>query len=159
MLSSAEWRDGAMHGVEGLRQGVRRRGLWEVEVTREGIYEFALRRWPEESGLALRAAAPAWTPRDAATPAHAGFPAGVALPIAAAQLRVGSQRLHTEVAEADQAAVFRLPLAAGRAEVEATFQDAAGQHLCAAFFVTVTLIPPAVAVRERDPGPRLPPAG
>jgi len=74
VLNSAEWRDGAMHGMEGLRQGVKRRGVWDVEVARDGVYEFALRRWPEESGLALRAAAPAWTPRDTATPDHAGFP-------------------------------------------------------------------------------------
>lgn len=134
VLNSSEWRDGAMHGMEGLRQGVKRRGVWDVEVARDGTYEFALRRWPEESGLALRAAAPAWIPRDTSTPDHAGFPAGVALPIASAQLRVGEQRASKPV---DQAAVFRLALKAGRTEVEATFQDADGKHLCSAFFATV----------------------
>lgn len=103
---------------------------------RDGTYEFAPRRWPEESGLALRAAAPAWTPRDTTTPDHAGFPAGVALPIAGAELRIGEQRVSASIAAADHAAVFRLPLKAGRTEVEATFQDADGRHLCSAFFVT-----------------------
>jgi hypothetical protein len=139
LLNSAERRDGAMHGMEGLLQGVKRRGVWDVEVARAGTFEFALRRWPEASGLALRAAAPAWKPRDTATPDHAGFPAGVALPIAGAQLRVGEQRASAVVADADCAAVFRLPLKAGRTEVEATFQDADGKHLCSAFFVTVRL--------------------
>jgi arylsulfatase len=136
VLNSTEWREGAMHGMAGLRQGVKRRGMWDVEVARDGTYEFSLRRWPEESGLALRAAAPPWTPRDTATPDHAGFPAGAALPIVGAQLRVGEQRTNATVGETDRAAVFRLPLKAGRTEVEATFQDADGRHLCSAFFVT-----------------------
>lgn len=137
VLHSAEWRDGAMHGMEGLGQGVRRRGVWDVEVARDGTCEVALRRWPEASGLALRAAAPAWTPRDTATPAHAGFAAGVALPIAGARLRVGQQRASATVAEADRATVIRLPLKAGRTKVEAMFPDVDGKLLCPAFFVTV----------------------
>jgi arylsulfatase len=137
VLNSAEWRDGAMHGMEGLRQGVKRRGVWDVEVARDGTYEFALRRWPEESGLALRSPAPAWTPRDTSTPEHAGFPPGLALPIAGAELRVSDQRVSTAVAEGDLAALFRLRLKAGRAEVVATFQDAEGKHLSPAFFVAV----------------------
>lgn len=135
VLNSAEWREGAMHGMEGLRQGVKRRGVWDVEVARDGTYEFALRRWPQESGLALRAAAPAWTPRDTSTPNHAGFAAGIALPIAGAWLRVGERRVSATVAEDDHAAVFRLPLKAGRTEVEAAFQDGGGRHLCPAFFL------------------------
>ncbi len=102
---------------------------------RDGTYEFTLRRWPEESGLALRAAAPAWTPRDTDNPDHAGFSAGVAIPIAGAQLRVGEQCVTTSVAESDRAAVFRLYVQAGRTAVEATFQDADVRHLCSAFFL------------------------
>jgi arylsulfatase len=137
VLNSAEWREGAMHGMPGLREGVKRRGVWDVEVARAGTYEFALRRWPEASGLALGAAAPAWTPRDTATPDHAGFPAGVALPIAGARLRVGERVEARTVTDTHYAAVFRLPLQTGRTEVEATFQDRDGRHLCPAFFVTV----------------------
>jgi arylsulfatase A-like enzyme len=137
VLNSAEWREGAMHGMAGLRQGVKRRGVWDVEVARAGTYEFALRRWPEASGLALRAPAPAWTPRDTGNPDHPGFPPGVALPIATAHLRVGQRRESVAVTESDRAAVFRLPLESGRTELEATFQDTDGRHLCAAFFVTV----------------------
>jgi arylsulfatase len=137
VLNSAEWRENAMHGMTGLREGVKRRGVWDVEVARDGTYEIALRRWPETSGLALRAAAPAWTPRDTGTPDHAGFPAGGALPIASAELRVGDRHETMATGESDRAAVFRLPLKAGRAELEASFKNADGQYLCAAFFVTV----------------------
>ncbi len=137
VLNSAEWREGAMHGIPGLRSGVKRRGVWDVEVARAGTYEIALRRWPESSGLPLRAGAPAWTPRDTATPDHAGFPAGVALPVARARLRVGGQREAGPVADSDHAAVFRMTLGAGRTELEATFEDPEGRHLCPAYFVTV----------------------
>jgi arylsulfatase len=136
-LSSAEWRDGAMASVEGLRQGVKRRGVWDVEVTRAGVYEIALRRWPEESGLPLGAPAPAWTPRDTATPGHAGWPAGQALPIAAAELCVGELLESRAVTAHDRAAVFRVALPAGRTTLEGTFFDAAGERLGSAFFVTV----------------------
>lgn len=136
-LHSAEWRENAMSGMKGLRDGVKKRGLWDVDIARDGIYEIALRRWPEESGLGLRAAAPAWTPRDTGTPDHAGFPAGGALPIASAELRVGDRHETMATGESDRAAVCRLPLKAGRAELEASFKNADGQRLCAAFFVTV----------------------
>jgi hypothetical protein len=40
-----------MASVDGLRKGVPRRGIWDVEVARAGRYQISLRRWPEESGL------------------------------------------------------------------------------------------------------------
>jgi hypothetical protein len=136
-LSSGEWREHAMHSMSGLREGVTRRGVWDVDVIRDGLYEFALRRWPEASGLALCAAAPAWTPRDTATPEHAMFPRGRALPIARAHLRVGDATVSREVQRSQGAAIFRVPLKAGRTEVEGWFNDAADDPLCAAFFVSV----------------------
>jgi arylsulfatase len=141
-LNTAQWRDHAMHGMAGLREGVKRRGVWDVDVARDGTYEIALRRWPEESALRLREAAPAWTPRDPSTPDHAGFPAGVALPLAAAHLRVGNSTRSLPVAEADLASVFRLPLPAGRTEVEAWFTDAQNRSICPAFFVTAKRMEP-----------------
>lgn len=140
-LGSAEWRDNAMGSVDGLRQGVKRRGVWDVEVARAGQYEISLRRWPEESGLSLGAAAPSWTPHDTTTPEHAALAEGVALPIAGAQLRVGEMRTALTVTGSEAAAVFSLDLPIGRTELEASFTDASGKHLCAAFFVTVRKIP------------------
>ncbi len=137
-LTTAECRDNAVHGMDGLRQGVKRRGVWDVEVIRAGTYAFALRRWPEESGLRLRDAAPPWTPRDTATPDHAGFAAGTALPLATAQLRVGGQTRSQPVAEADLSSQFRLDLPAGRTEIEAWFAGPDGKPVCPAFFLTVT---------------------
>lgn len=139
-LSTAEWRENAMAGMSGLRSGVKRKGEWDVEVVRSGTYEIALRRWPEESGLGLRAAAPPWTPHDTQTPDHAGFPAGEALPIASARLKIGEQSESRPVADADLACVFRVPLIAGRTQLSAHFHDAAGKPLCPAYFVTARLV-------------------
>lgn len=136
-LNSAEWRSGAMGGMTNLRKGVKRRGVWDVNICEAGLYQVELRRWPEESGLALAAAAPAWTPRDTSTPDHAGFPPAEALPIANAKLRVGTAEEESAVDGKSSAAEFQVRLPAGPAELEATFQDADGKHLCSAFFVTV----------------------
>ena len=139
VLNSAEWRSGAMGGVAGLRKGVKRRGVWDVNVERPGLYEIELRRWPEESGLALTDSAPPWIPHDTATPDHAGFPGGEALPIAAAILRVGDTKETIMIESEWQEARFQMTLPKGRAELEASFQDADGKHCCSAFFVSVRL--------------------
>jgi hypothetical protein len=41
------------------------------------------------------------------------------------------------VASGDVSAVFRLPLKAGKAQLQTWFYDAAGNELCGAFYVTV----------------------
>ena len=55
------------------------RGRWRLLTDVKG-------RAQGEPELALQVAAPGWTPRDTGTPDHPGFPAGVALPIAAAEV-------------------------------------------------------------------------
>lgn len=140
MLNAAEWRENALGSVDRLRAGARRRGVWDLEVSRAGAYEIALRRWPAESKLPIRSAAPAWTPRDTATPDHRGYPAGVALPINAARLRVGQKTESRTVADQDQAAVFQLELAQGKTELEALFLGEESKPICGAFFVSVRRI-------------------
>jgi arylsulfatase B len=140
-LSSAEWRDNSMASVPRLREGVKKRGVWDVEVTRAGRYEIELRRWPAESGLALRDAAPTWTPRDTATPDHAGYEAGGALPIAAAHVEIGGVRESRAVDGSACAAVFEVSLPAGPTQLQGTFSDDAGRHLCTAYFVTIRRLP------------------
>lgn len=139
-LNCAEWRENALSSVALLRSGVARRGVWDVEVRRPGIYEVSLRRWPAESGLGLRDAAPAWTPRDAATPNHAGFPKGGALPIATAEIRIGDKRLRSTVDDGASAALFQLPLPAGPTEIEGIFRNFEGKFVCGAYFATVRRI-------------------
>ncbi|MBX3420397.1 MAG: arylsulfatase [Pirellulaceae bacterium] len=141
MLSSAEWRDGALSSLERVRKGdVKRKGIWDIEFDRNATYEFQLRRWPLESGLALGAAAPTWTPSDAQTPDHAGYESGAALPIASATLRLGDQA-HRIPVELDQcAALVQLDCQAGPSQLQAYFEDAKGQLLSPVFYLSIRRI-------------------
>ncbi|MFO0945585.1 MAG: arylsulfatase [Planctomycetota bacterium] len=139
-LNAAEWRENALGSIDRLREGVRRRGVWDIEVSESGVYEIALRRWPAESQLPLRSAAPPWTPRDASTPDHQGYAAGLALPIRSAQLRVGQKTESMAVADEDQAAIFRMELERGKTELEGLFLKSDAKPICAAFFVSVQRI-------------------
>ncbi len=49
-LTCAEWRENALSSVEKKRQGVKRRGMWDLEVQTEGLYKVKLRRWPHDAG-------------------------------------------------------------------------------------------------------------
>lgn len=137
VLSSAEWREGAMTSVLKLREGIKRHGVWDIEVLKEAEYEISLRRWPEEAMLRLQQGAPAWQPRDMQTPDHVGYPAGKSLPIEQAHLRVGDKHFDIDIDNTIKEATFRIPLAAGVTEVEAFFAGQDRKPLCAAFFVTI----------------------
>jgi arylsulfatase len=121
-LTSSDWQgvyaDNSRH--IGTAAGGPRGGPWNVLVEQEGEYEFAARRWPRELDLPLSAA---------------NGPNTKALPIAAARLKIGEQELQA-VAKGKEA-VFRVPLSAGQTKLHVWFQDAAGNDLCGAYFVTV----------------------
>ena len=59
MLSPADWADVFLDQSAQVREGVHANGPWNVQVDRAGDYEIRLRRWPDESDLALGAADPA----------------------------------------------------------------------------------------------------
>lgn len=140
VLNAAEWRDNALSSIDRLREGVRRRGIWDIEVSKGGIYEIGLRRWPAESQLPICSGAPAWTPWDIGTPDHMGYRAGVALPINMARLRVGLKSESIGVTAQDQAATFRLALDRGKTELEGLFLGEDNKPICGAFFVYVQRI-------------------
>ena len=74
---------------------------------------------------------------------------------ASAQLRVGDHTHSLTTAESDRAAVFRLTLQAGRAEIEGSFKDTAGNHLSSAFLITVKPLPSVIVpTGRRPPAPR-----
>ena len=60
-----------------------------------------------------------------------------ALPIARARLKVGDIDQAVNVKPADQSAVFRVSLPAGRTQLQTWFYDAAGNELCGAYYVYV----------------------
>lgn len=130
-LSPADWEDSFLDQGRQVREGLRRSGSWNVDIQRSGRYRFTLRRWPVEAGAAIRDGLPPYQGTDGV------FPAGVALPVASARLRVAGVERSSPVGPADREIGFTLPLAAGRTRVEADFLDAGGQLIAGAYFVMV----------------------
>lgn len=133
-LSAADWADVYCDNMQSLRGGVNRNGPWHVLVETDGRYEFALRRWPKEAGAAIAAGVPAFN-------AVAGsLPAGKALPVAKARLKIGDVLDESKpVGPQDQEVVFSASLKAGtKTQAQSWFYDAAGRELCGAYFAYVT---------------------
>jgi arylsulfatase A-like enzyme len=131
VLSPADWEDSFLDQAAQVRAGLRRNGAWNVEVARAGGYEVTLRRWPAEADAAIRAGRPAVKHADGQ------FPAGVALPIASARLKVGEFDATRPVGEEDRAVTFAVELPAGRTKLRTWFLDAGGQEIAGAYYVTV----------------------
>lgn len=131
LLSPCEWQDSFLDQAMQVRRGEKKNGVWGVEVERAGDYEFTLRRWPQESGLAIAAAAPPLKLADA------DWPAGAALPIARARLKVGDHEETKPVTADTQSIVFSLVLPAGPTQIQTWFDDADGKELCGAYYVYI----------------------
>jgi arylsulfatase A-like enzyme len=131
LLSPCEWADVFLDQMAQVRRGERKNGVWHLEVDRDGQYEFELRRWPAEADL----------PIPAASPAHRGvdgvYPAGVALPIAKARIKVADFDQTVAVAADDRAVSFPVTLARGPVELQTWFYDEGGKELSGAYFVYV----------------------
>jgi len=130
-LTACDWAGAYCDNYFCYRLGENLNGPWHLHVEQPGRYAFSLRRWPEESGLALTAAAP---------PLHGTYgelPAGKALPIAAARIRIGDFQAEQPVGKDDQQVTFTMELPQGRSELNTWFLDAAGKPLCGAYYVTV----------------------
>jgi len=137
-LSSSDWQEVYCDNVQTVlggtngRLGGPRGGPWNVHVEKDGDYEIALARWPFDRGLPLSAGRPAQR-------MTAGeLPAGKALPIASAGLRVAGREMTMQTAPADTRAVFRVPLRSGvKTLLHGWFRDAAGNDLVGAYYASV----------------------
>ena len=78
-------------------------------------------------------------PIDAAVPEYrcvdGTYPAGVALPIRRARLRVGTIEESAAVGPGDKAVTFKVKLEAGPTRLQTWFDDADGKALCGAYEV------------------------
>jgi hypothetical protein len=102
-----------------------------VVVDREGQYRIRLYRWPAEAGTPVTAALPAYQGVDGS------FPAGIALPVAKARLKIGPFDLSKQVHAGDKAAAFEVQLRPGKTQLQTWFYNAQGKELCGAFYVEV----------------------
>ncbi len=106
-------------------------GPWNLEVEQAGRYRIALRRWPVEADAPIRASLPPYEAVDG------NFPAGVALAVATARMKIGGKDLANAVGEMDKEAVFEVTLAAGPTQLQTWFLEADGKEICGAFYVEV----------------------
>jgi hypothetical protein len=65
------------------------------------------------------------------------LPAGTALPIAKARVKIGSVDVSAPVVTGDKAVTFNVTLLQGPAELQTWFYDDQGQEICGAYFVRV----------------------
>ncbi len=130
-LSACEWADVFVDQQKQLRIGVRKNSFWHLHVERAGEYELSLRRWPEESGLALAEGCPATDVTDGR------LEAGEALPIARARVFVQGCRHKADVDPKAASADFTVQLDEGEALLHTWFDDERGRALCGAYFVTI----------------------
>jgi arylsulfatase len=131
-LSAADWADVYCDNMPDLRAGVNRNGPWNLLVERDGTYEIELRRWPREADAAIAAGVPPFRAVDG------GLPAGKALPIVKARLKVGDVDESKPVGPEDRGVTLTLPLKAGtRTRLQTWFYDADGKELCGAYFAYV----------------------
>jgi arylsulfatase len=105
-------------------------GRWYIRVETAGEYEFTLRRWPEQTGVALGEKYDAKDGEPNA--ASKAFPM-----IARAVVEISG--LHQAVTADPRAtgAMLKVKLPSGPTTFKAWFQDESGSDLCGAFFVTV----------------------
>jgi arylsulfatase len=131
-LTSAEWANQYLDNVYDLRNGAMRNGPWNLLVEQDGEYEVALRRWPKDADAAIRAAVPAFKGVDG------GLPAGKALPVAKARLKVAGLDETKAVGENDKETVFAVKLKAGaKLQMQSWFYDTDGKELSGAYFAYV----------------------
>ena len=130
-LCSPDWAWAYADNQQNIRDGATESGTWHVDVATEGVYDFTLRRWPEESGLGIAAPAPVMRGVDGE------WPEGKALPVASAWLKAGSAEQHTPVPEGSTDVTLRLPLHRGPAQVQTWWYDDQGDRLAGAYYLTV----------------------
>jgi len=128
-LSPADWEDSFLDQGAQVRNGLRRNGAWNVVVDREGEYEIELRRWPREADAAIAAGLPPSKHSDGE------FPAGVALPIAKARLKIADFDQSRPVAASDKVVSFTTKLKPGRRQLQTWFYDVEGREVCGAYYV------------------------
>ena len=133
MLYSNDWQGGYCDNPPNL-VAANTTGYWDVVVEETGEYEIELRRWPEESGLALSAGVEGSTIK-----AHESFegPNVGARPIYAASLTIGQNEFQKSDISNRPYVAFKSTLERGKHRLKTLFYDKNGEVLCSAIYVKV----------------------
>lgn len=137
-LTSGDWEGIYADNTGHVRNAIGgpRGGHWHVTFDRPGEYEFVLRRWPRETGVALGAGENA-TGEQAKVSGKAYNPPAKTFPIAEGVVSVAGKEASARTQPTAQDVTVKLTLPAGRSVLNAWFRDADGQDQCGAFFVYV----------------------
>ncbi|GLR18456.1 N-acetylgalactosamine-6-sulfatase [Portibacter lacus] len=117
-----------------IRQGYKDNGYWQLKIAESGTYHIKLRRWPEETHLALTAEAPI-RPAIPGTSVSASKK-GKALAIQEAKLNIQGQDLSKKVDPDAEYVEFSIELVKGSANLKTWFV-LADQEEIGAYFVNV----------------------
>lgn len=107
---------------EHIRNGLVGNGYWLLDVAETGSYEFALRRWPMETGLPLNAA----LPMSEAVPGGAPSPPGVSIQFMRAKIKVGSEEQSGTVDSDQEDVRFTFDLEPGEFKMQTWLEDSEG---------------------------------
>ncbi len=130
-LSSCDWLRVYCDNPNGVRGCVMDSGIWQLAVSQDGTYEITLRRWPEESGLAITAPAPVMEGVDGT------LMEGKALPAVRAWMQIGKSVQETEVQVDDAAVTMTVDLEEGPTHLQTWWIDEKGERLAGAYYVTI----------------------
>ncbi len=124
-----------------VRQGQTCHGWWEIDVERDGLYEFELRRWPEEAGHniqdGIEGADVEYNEEGIAPGAKSLYSGGKALDLDTACLDIsGESPRYKDITSDDASVIFRVQLEKGRRRVRAHFTSADGDYM-ATYYVYV----------------------
>ena len=130
-LCSSDWAWVYADNQSGVRGSVKDSGTWHINVALPGMYDFTLRRWPEESGLGISDTAPAMHGIDGS------WPEGKALPVHSASLKAGTLEARSPVEANASGQTFHIPLGAGSTTIKSWWYDKEKNALAGAYYLTV----------------------
>jgi len=120
-LTGFDWYTMTPWNQRAVRTGVVANGFWAVEIARDGTYEFALRRWPEEVDAPITAA----------------IPGGKAIAATTARLKIGDVDLTQPIPEDAAAVTFRVELKTGKTKLQTWLVDDESGQSRGAYYVYV----------------------
>jgi hypothetical protein len=134
MITACEWLDVFVDQQAQVRRGVKKNGVWHIIVDRPGTYEFELRRWPRETGFALRDSMASTIVTDGR------YVAGIPLNIHTARIRIGGKDKTKSIKHSDQSAAFTFDLEKGKNTIETWFYNGEDESICGAYYVYINRI-------------------
>lgn len=136
MLTACEWLDVFVDQQKQILNGTRKTGYWELEVAKDGEYDFELRRWPMEINTPL---------------IEESITGGEALPISRARISISNKNhlvfedkrpfifegLVKSVERGQTSVTFTVHLEAGPMALHTWFDDKTGETISSAYYVYV----------------------